>query len=171
MSGSFLRRRNNSNVLREELIEDIASYIKLRNPLHRADMKQPELVIIVEVIRNICCMSVVPKYFHYRKYNLLEVAKSKDSACQKESISVSLETPKSQSEVKETLIPPHDLSNVNHEVETTELHDQVSGSKIASTTGEEEPKIEKLISVEVAEVCPELLPPQIENQDKERCKD
>ncbi|KAK3908418.1 THUMP domain-containing protein 1 [Frankliniella fusca] len=71
------KRRNNSNVVREELIQDLASDIKARNPLHRADMKQPELTVIVEVIRNVCCMAVVPKYFHYRKYNLLEVAKSK----------------------------------------------------------------------------------------------
>lgn len=132
-------------------------------------MKQPELVIIVEIIRNICCMSVVPKYFHYRKYNLLEVAKLRDSACQKESISISMETLNSQSEKKETLTSTHDL--MNDEVKATELHDQESESQIAPTTEEEEPKAEKPSSVEVAGLCPEVLPLQFENQDKERCKD
>ncbi|KAJ1529722.1 hypothetical protein ONE63_006475 [Megalurothrips usitatus] len=80
----IFKRRNNSNVLREELIQDLANDIKLRNPLHRADMKQPDLAVIVEVIRNICCMSVVPKYYHYRKYNLIEVAKIKESSIKEE---------------------------------------------------------------------------------------
>lgn len=79
-----LRRRNNSNVLREELIQDLASDIKMRNALHRADMKQAEVTVIVEVIRNICCMAVVPKYNYYRKYNLLEVAKINAGGTQKD---------------------------------------------------------------------------------------
>ncbi|XP_034251036.1 THUMP domain-containing protein 1 homolog [Thrips palmi] len=77
------KRRNNNNVPREELIQDLASNIQMRNALHRADMKQPDLSVIVEVIRNICCMAVVPKYFYYRKYNLLEVAKMNAPAAQK----------------------------------------------------------------------------------------
>lgn len=83
------KRRNNGNVLREDVIEDLAAEIKLRNPLHRADMKQPDLAVVVEVIRNICLMSVVPKYFHFKKYNLIEVAKPKvqgdaDGTCKSE---------------------------------------------------------------------------------------
>lgn len=80
------RRRNNSNVIRDELIQDLATDIKMRNALHRADMKQADLTVIVEVIRNICCMAVVPKYYYYRKYNLLEVAKINASAPQKEPV-------------------------------------------------------------------------------------
>lgn len=44
-----------------------------RHPENRADLKHPQLAIIVEVIRNMCCLSVLPDYFELRKYNLLEL--------------------------------------------------------------------------------------------------
>jgi tRNA acetyltransferase TAN1 len=44
-----------------------------RHPQNRADLKHPQLAVIVEVIRNICCLSVLPEYFELRKYNLLEL--------------------------------------------------------------------------------------------------
>jgi tRNA acetyltransferase TAN1 len=44
-----------------------------RHPENRADLKHPQLAIIVEIIRNMCCLSVVPEYFELRKYNLLEL--------------------------------------------------------------------------------------------------
>jgi tRNA acetyltransferase TAN1 len=44
-----------------------------RHPDNRADLKHPQLAIIVEVIRNMCCLSVLPDYFELRKYNLLEL--------------------------------------------------------------------------------------------------
>lgn len=45
-----------------------------KNLLHKADLKQPQLVILIEVIRNICCLSVVPDYYSLKKYNLLEIS-------------------------------------------------------------------------------------------------
>lgn len=106
------KRRNNGNVVREELIHDLASDIKVRNPLHRADMKQPDLTIIVEVIKNICCMAVVPKYYHYRKYNLLEVAKLRcsnskiEDSISSESISCSSAKSSDPTEVAELKVEP-----------------------------------------------------------------
>jgi tRNA acetyltransferase TAN1 len=44
-----------------------------RHPENRADLKHPQLAIIVEVIRNMCCLSILPEYFELRKYNLLEL--------------------------------------------------------------------------------------------------
>jgi tRNA acetyltransferase TAN1 len=44
-----------------------------RHPDNRADLKHPQLAVIVEVIRNMCCLSVLPEYFELRKYNLLEL--------------------------------------------------------------------------------------------------
>jgi tRNA acetyltransferase TAN1 len=44
-----------------------------RHPENRADLKHPQMAVIVEVIRNMCCLSVLPEYFELRKYNLLEL--------------------------------------------------------------------------------------------------
>ena len=45
------------------------------NPENKVDLTNPELTIIVEVIKTVCCLSVVPDYSLYRKYNLQEVVK------------------------------------------------------------------------------------------------
>lgn len=58
---------------RDDLIRDLAEMVVTRHPENRADLKHPQLAIIVEIIRNMCCLSVVPEYFELRKYNMLEL--------------------------------------------------------------------------------------------------
>lgn len=43
--------------------------------MNRVDLNNPELTIIVEVIKAVCCISVVKDYTLYRKYNVQEVVK------------------------------------------------------------------------------------------------
>jgi len=69
----LFNRRNSSGVNRDDLIRDLAEMVITRHPENRADLKHPQLAIIVEIIRNMCCLSVVPEYFELRKYNLLEL--------------------------------------------------------------------------------------------------
>lgn len=45
------------------------------NPKNKVDLTNPELTIIVEVIKAVCCISVVKDYTLYRKYNIQEVVK------------------------------------------------------------------------------------------------
>ena len=45
------------------------------NPKNKVDLTNPELTIIVEVIKAVCCLSVVKDYTLYRKYNVQEVVK------------------------------------------------------------------------------------------------
>lgn len=45
------------------------------NPLNKVDLTNPELSIIIEIIKSVCCVSVVTDYMLFRKYNLQEVAK------------------------------------------------------------------------------------------------
>lgn len=45
------------------------------NPLNKVDLTNPELSIIIEIIKSVCCVSVVTDYTLFRKYNLQEVAK------------------------------------------------------------------------------------------------
>lgn len=45
------------------------------NPKNKVDLTSPELTIIVEVIKAVCCLSVVKDYTLYRKYNVQEVLK------------------------------------------------------------------------------------------------
>lgn len=45
------------------------------NPENKVDLTNPELSIIIEIIKAVCCVSVVRDYALFRKYNLQEVSK------------------------------------------------------------------------------------------------
>lgn len=74
----IFNRHSNSNIHREEVIQDLAEIINKKNPGNKADLKNPELPVVVEMIRGVCLMSVAPNYYKFRKYNLLEICHSKD---------------------------------------------------------------------------------------------
>ena len=51
-----------------------AFQVKEMNPNAVVDYKNPDLSIMVDIIKDITCCSVVPKFYQYRKYNLGELA-------------------------------------------------------------------------------------------------
>uniref|UniRef100_UPI003AAAA087 THUMP domain-containing protein 1 n=1 Tax=Centroberyx gerrardi TaxID=166262 RepID=UPI003AAAA087 len=69
------KARNSSHNKRDEIIKSIAGLVGKLNPKNKVDLTNPELTIIVEVIKAVCCISVVPDYTLYRKYNVQEVVK------------------------------------------------------------------------------------------------
>ncbi|XP_007425041.1 THUMP domain-containing protein 1 [Python bivittatus] len=71
------KARNNSHLSREEVIKELAGIVGHLNPENKVDLSNPEFTIVVEIIKNICCLSVVKDYVLFRKYNLQEVVKSK----------------------------------------------------------------------------------------------
>ena len=40
----------------------------------KVEYKNPDLVIMVEVMKGNICLGILPKYFNYKKYNLIELA-------------------------------------------------------------------------------------------------
>lgn len=69
------KARNSSHNKRDEIIKSIAGLIGKLNPKNKVDLTNPELTVIVEVIKAVCCISVVKDYTLYRKYNVQEVVK------------------------------------------------------------------------------------------------
>ena len=76
---SVCKIRNNQNISRMAILPNLGRIIKEMNPLHMLCYDEPELVILVEVLRNICCLSVVKGFFKFRKYNLHEVVKTNEN--------------------------------------------------------------------------------------------
>ncbi|XP_049778729.1 THUMP domain-containing protein 1 homolog [Schistocerca cancellata] len=86
----IINRRNSNMVSRDDAIAELAEMIKMRNINNRVDLKQPQLTVIIEVIRSMCCIGILPDYFRFRKYNLLELAspegkKGDEDSAQKDS--------------------------------------------------------------------------------------
>ncbi|XP_053326760.1 THUMP domain-containing protein 1 [Spea bombifrons] len=70
------KARNNNHMNREDVIKDLAGIVGSQNPENKVDLSNPEYTIVVEIIKNVCCLSVVKDYVLFRKYNLQEVVKS-----------------------------------------------------------------------------------------------
>ncbi|RKP39290.1 hypothetical protein BJ085DRAFT_23764 [Dimargaris cristalligena] len=77
--------RNNQKVERMALIENIAEIV---GPNHVVNLENPRYVILVEVLKSICMISVVENYYLYRKFNLFSLTEdtpTKSSTPAKES--------------------------------------------------------------------------------------
>lgn len=68
----IFNRRYNNTVKREEVIKEFAEIIQAKNK-NKVDLSNPQLSVIVEVIKGFCCLSVLPDYYALRKYNLVEL--------------------------------------------------------------------------------------------------
>ncbi|XP_033117807.1 THUMP domain-containing protein 1-like [Anneissia japonica] len=63
--------RSNNAVSRGSIIKILDTVIRRNEDLnHQVNMDDPDLVILIEVIRNICCFSVIKDYKKFKKYNL-----------------------------------------------------------------------------------------------------
>ncbi|KAK9502693.1 hypothetical protein O3M35_011410 [Rhynocoris fuscipes] len=71
--------RCNNSVVREEIIESICLLVRDRNLKHSVDLRNPKKAIIVEIIKGVCCLSVVPNFNEFMKYNLVKLACSENT--------------------------------------------------------------------------------------------
>jgi tRNA acetyltransferase TAN1 len=100
----LFKARCNQEFVKEEAIKIIGGVVREMCPEAKVEYKNPDLVIMVEVIKGNCCLGVLPNYFGYKKYNLIELASNKvdqnKPATLSETTAVEIDT-KSQTEVSE----------------------------------------------------------------------
>ncbi|EAL61484.1 hypothetical protein DDB_G0291908 [Dictyostelium discoideum AX4] len=65
------KSRNNEKINKMEYIQEIA---KLINPNHKVDLNNPELTIIIEIIKFYCGVSIVSNYNECKRFNLVGLA-------------------------------------------------------------------------------------------------
>ncbi|KAG2455829.1 THUM1 protein, partial [Polypterus senegalus] len=78
------KARNNNHVKRDEVIKTLAALVSNMNPKNKVDLTNPEYSIVIEIIKNVCCVSVVRDYMLFRKFNLQEIVKSDTNQNHKE---------------------------------------------------------------------------------------
>lgn len=66
-------RRMNNNMVRDDVIKELADMITAKNIENKVDLKHAAVTVLVEVIKGHCCLSVLPDYFKLKKYNLTEL--------------------------------------------------------------------------------------------------
>lgn len=70
------KSRNNHPMNGEEVIKELAGIVGSLNSENKVDFTNPQYTVVVEIIKAVCCLSVVKDYMLFRKYNLQEVVKS-----------------------------------------------------------------------------------------------
>ncbi|XP_055601677.1 THUMP domain-containing protein 1 homolog [Uranotaenia lowii] len=73
----FNRRFNNA-IQRDEVIDALAKLVSSKNMGNKANLKSPDLAVIVEIVKGLCLISVVPDYFVLRKFNVVELCAKKE---------------------------------------------------------------------------------------------
>lgn len=69
----MFKSSNNSSLSREEIFKIGTDYFQSINKLNKVDFDKPDYVLYVQVICNICFISLLENYFNYKKYNLIEM--------------------------------------------------------------------------------------------------
>ncbi|KAG6874987.1 hypothetical protein C0992_005660 [Termitomyces sp. T32_za158] len=70
-----LRVRNHSVISRPEFIQSIAQCVPEG---HAVELTNPEVFILVEVFKSVCGISIVRNYYDMQKFNMSEIANSKN---------------------------------------------------------------------------------------------
>lgn len=77
--------RNNSSVKRESVTGALVKVLQDAHPDNIPDMVEPDVVLSVEVVKGVCCLSILPGYLtKYAKYNLLTLATKAKAAEQED---------------------------------------------------------------------------------------
>nr|SVE76729.1 EOG090X0GPG [Daphnia longispina] len=71
---SLLIKVRNHSIKRDDLIEPIAEIVSKKFPEMKVDLDNPEVSMVVEVVRATCCLGIVTNYSGRVKYNLVEIA-------------------------------------------------------------------------------------------------
>lgn len=70
--------RNNNKVGRNTVLPLVAKVISDMCAGNKVNLDAPELVVCVDVIRTVCCISVLKDFAQFRKYNLQEIVTVKE---------------------------------------------------------------------------------------------
>ncbi|XP_070148657.1 THUMP domain-containing protein 1 homolog [Polyergus mexicanus] len=119
-------RRNNNSIKRDEIIQDLAEIILKKNPGNKADLKNPEIAVVVEVICGICLFSIAPNYYKFKKYNLLEICNSTKNKIISDKETEKVENEKSEGDIYTIISSAQEaVESTDRSLETEEKNKQI----------------------------------------------
>ncbi|RDD38133.1 THUMP domain-containing protein 1 [Trichoplax sp. H2] len=68
------KSRYNGDLNRDQVIATVADIVIDGQIKHQVNLDNPDVVIVIEIVRNVCCMSILDDFHQMRKYNLNEVS-------------------------------------------------------------------------------------------------
>ena len=83
----IFKSRLNNNFLKQDAIDIVVGLMKDLCPNAKVDYKAPDLSIVFEIMKSHCCLSVLPNYYKYKKYNIIELANTVPETVMEEDVS------------------------------------------------------------------------------------
>lgn len=98
--GINYNKRFNNDIKRDDVIKELADIVSMKNPLHKVNLKEPQLSVIVEIIKGCCLLSVIPDYHKFKKYNVNELWEKREKAQPSDEVSSQDSEVKAEAEEK-----------------------------------------------------------------------
>lgn len=73
----IFNKRHNNSIDRMAVIQELAGLVDFKSTAHKVDLKNPKISIVVEILKGICCISLLPNYINWKKYNVHELTQVK----------------------------------------------------------------------------------------------
>ena len=76
----LFKTRNNNQVKRDDVFRIIGSVMRSQTQPWTVELDDPDICIVVEIIRTVCCLGIVTDFYKKKKYNLVELVKDCSSS-------------------------------------------------------------------------------------------
>lgn len=68
--------RHNNDLNHTSLLQDVVEAVRAAKPKWIGELRKPDLVVMLDIQKTVCFVSILPNYLEFKKYNLLEVTKA-----------------------------------------------------------------------------------------------
>lgn len=75
-----VRNNNNKEISQTKIIGKIGETLRDNRPLWRVNLSDPNIYIVVDILKTVCCVSVIHRFLLYKKFNLQELVASHHTA-------------------------------------------------------------------------------------------
>ena len=70
------RSRNNNSIIKNNYLNYTLNLIE--KDFYEVDYKNPEKVVFIEITNNLCCLSILEKYFEFKCFNIQTIVKTEE---------------------------------------------------------------------------------------------
>ncbi len=70
------RSRNNNSIIKNDYLNYTLNLIE--KEFYEVDYKNPEKVVFIEITNNLCCLSILEKYFEFKCFNIQTIVKTEE---------------------------------------------------------------------------------------------
>lgn len=138
----IVNKRLNASIDRMAVIKNLAELIDFKNSAHKVNLKNPKHTIVVEVIKGLCCLSILPDYFKLKKFNVSELTQPKEEEKSTEKENSSKNEKSAEEEIDSKEEKPAEEGNASKDEQSVVETKPIESDDSADNPTDEKPKID-----------------------------